>query len=261
MPKNTLMIIGSGIKFMSHLTVEAKACIEKSDKVLYLVNEPVMEEWIKITNVNTESLQQYYNQSPLRNDNYLSIAKYIVGNLKTINNLCVVTYGHPTVFVQPLLYAAEMALAEGHDVTILPGISTEDCLFADLKLDPGSCGCQSFEATDFLLYRREYDDSSHLVIWQPFVIGVLGLPIDHHPKKGLELLKEYLIEKYPLDHEVIIYEAAQYPLFKPRIECVLLKDLPIANISRLTTLYIKPNQIKKPNQYMLSKLSFIQNAD
>ncbi len=35
---NKLVIVGSGIKFMSHLTIEVKAHIEQADKVLYLIN-------------------------------------------------------------------------------------------------------------------------------------------------------------------------------------------------------------------------------
>jgi len=31
---------------------------------------------------------------------------------------------------------------------MLPGISAEDCLVADLGIDPASSGCQSYEAND-----------------------------------------------------------------------------------------------------------------
>lgn len=254
MQNNTLIVVGSGIKFMSHLTTEVKVCIEKSDKVLYLINEPVMQEWIKKNSKSSESLDDLYMKSSKRNDNYISIAEYIIQNLKETNNLCVVIYGHPTVFVQPSLLAAKMALADGYNVTIMPGISAEDCLFADLMIDPATSGCQSFEATDFLLYRREHDSSSHLIIWQPFVIGVLGIPIDHNPQEGLRLLTEYLREKYQLDHEVILYEAAQYPAFKPKIVSILLRDLIDAELSSLTTLYVKPAIQKMPDSYMLRKL-------
>lgn len=82
MHKNTLIIVGSGIKFMSHLTTEAKACIEKADKVLYLINEPVMQEWIQKANSSTESLDALYTNCTLRHDNYLLISEYIIENLK-----------------------------------------------------------------------------------------------------------------------------------------------------------------------------------
>ncbi len=57
----SLIIVGSGIKFLSHLTTEAKAYIEQSEKVLYLVNEPVMKQWIQSTNPLSESLDPLYN--------------------------------------------------------------------------------------------------------------------------------------------------------------------------------------------------------
>jgi tetrapyrrole methylase family protein/MazG family protein len=125
-------------------------------------------------------------------------------------------------------------------------------------IDPATSGCQSFEATDFLLYRREYDSSSHLIIWQPFVIGVLGIPIEHNPQDGLQLLTEYLTEKYELDHEVILYEAAQYPTFKPKIISIMLRGLVNAEISSLTTLYVKPAMQKKPDSDMLYRLKNIK---
>jgi hypothetical protein len=34
---------------------------------------------------------------------------------------------------------------------MLPAVSAEDCLFADLGVDPGAAGCQSHEAADFLI--------------------------------------------------------------------------------------------------------------
>lgn len=254
---NTLIIVGSGIKFMSHLTTEAKASIENSDKVLYLVNDPLMQEWIKTTNSSSESLDTLYANNASRNDNYRSISEYIIENLKKHKTLCVVVYGHPTVFVQPTLYAAESAKKEGFNVVIMPGISAEDCLFADLLIDPGSSGCQSYEATDFLLYQRNFDPCSHLILWQPYVIGVLRVVDQHDPVAGLNLLVDYLSHKYTLDHQVIVYEAAQYPTFKPRILNTKLKQLPHSNITRLSTLYIPPIEKCLPNQDMLAKIKKI----
>ncbi|HHF7375804.1 hypothetical protein [Legionella bozemanae] len=35
-------------------------------------------------------------------------------------------------------------------IEILPGISSLDCLFCDLRVDPGSCGIQAYESTEFI---------------------------------------------------------------------------------------------------------------
>jgi hypothetical protein len=98
-------------------------------------------------------------------------------------NVCVVYYGHPGVFVMPSHDSIRQARAAGFEAIMLPGISAEDCLFADLGIDPGRIGCQSFEATDFLVNRRKFDTSSHLILWQ---IGVIGdLSYDPHRQKPI----------------------------------------------------------------------------
>src|SRR6059036_2752839 len=84
---------------------------------------------------------------------------------------------------------------------MLPGISSEDCLFADLGVDPGQNSCQSFEATDFLASRRRFDPSSELILWQ---VGVLG---ESSVKRGmscrperLKVLIAHLRRHYPAHH-------------------------------------------------------------
>lgn len=258
MNRNTLVVVGSGIKCMSHITFEAKSCIEKADKVLYLVNEPAMQEWIQSLNENAESLDSLYTKYPSRNDNYLLISEYVVNQLESTKLLCLVIYGHPTVLVQPSIYAAQSAIEKGHNVIVMPAVSAEDCLFADLLIDPSSCGCQSFEATDFLIYHREYESSSHLILWQPSVIGMKDRPVNHNPQNGLRILVDYLSHKYALDHEIILYEAAQYPTFKPRIEKILLKSLPTSSVTRLTTLYIPPNCVKQLDLDLCKRFEVLQ---
>lgn len=253
--KASLVIVGSGIKFLSHLTNEARVYIEQSDKVLYLVNDPAMKEWIKKTAREFESLDPLYTKYPLRLDCYNAITDYILKILHhTDQHLCVVLYGHPSVFSLPGLNAAIRAKEEGYDVRILPGISAEDCLFADLLIDPGVYGCQSFEATDFLLYRRQFDSSCHLILWQIDIIGVLDNPLLHDNRKGASILVDYLKSYYNVDHEVILYEAAQYPSFEPKILKLPLNKLPTANFSRISTLYIPPAYQKAPHDMTILNL-------
>lgn len=255
MQKNsTLIIAGVGIKFISHLTVETKACIEKAEKVFYLINEPAMKEWIQTANPNAESLDNLYKTYKNREDNYLLIAQHVNAGLEKYKSVCFVMYGHPTFLAQPTIIAANLAAQNNHQVLIMPAVSAEDCLFADLKIDPIAEGCQSFEATDFLLYRRVFSTSSHLVLWQPSVIGLKGIAETHHSKAGLKILVEYLCEAYPLTHQIMAYSAAQYPSFLPEILYCSLQDLPNIDINRTATLYLPPISKKHMDPVMLKKL-------
>ena len=181
---NSLTIAGSGIKFVSHLTTEVKAHIEQSELVLYLVNNPAMKLWIEENSKASESLDKIYSSHPDRRTNYNEIANYVIKKLDTTKTLCVVLYGHPTVFAQPGLIAAKLAKQKGHDVNVLPGISAEDCLFAELMINPASSGCQSFEATDFLIRKRVFD---------PIVIsfcGKLASSVCLHTQRKTRIMKK-----------------------------------------------------------------------
>ncbi len=250
----SLVVVGTGIKFLSHLTVEARAYIEQSDKVLFLVNDPGMKQWISKTNPQSESLDFLYSKFSLRKYCYQAITEYILQTVKEIKHVCVVLYGHPCVFAQIGIDAVNLAKKEGFYAKLLPGISSADCLFSDLLIDPGSHGCHSFEATDFLLYKRKFDPRSHLILYQADIIGVLGNPRVHNNKKGAELLIRYLSDFYTLNHKVILYEAAQYPSFEAKIEQYSLGSLMEAAFSRITTLYIPPCNNNEYDHKMLEEL-------
>lgn len=254
MNKSTLTIVGSGIKFFAHLTSEVKSVIAQSDKVLYLVNDPLIEEWLKENNPKSESLEFLYGANTYRLESYKKITMHILNVLKKTTHLCVVLYGHPSVFAQPALDAVINAKKEGFNTQVLPGISAEDCLFADLYIDPGEYGCQSFEATDFLIRPRQFDNSCHLILWQIGSIGLLGFEKTHHYDVAINLLVEVLSNYYSLNHEVIIYEAAQYPMFLPRIQRVLLSKLPLIKLNSTSTLYVPPFIKAKFDMQVMEKL-------
>lgn len=249
MKRASLTVVGTGIKFLAQMTLESRTYIEKSDKVLYLLNDPALKEWVRDINKNSESLDDLYFSHTKRINSYKAITDHILTHLIENKHICVVMYGHPTVFSKPALDAVIEAKKQGYDAKILPVVSSEDCLFADLLVDPGTSGCQSFETTDFILYRRKFDPNSHLILWQPDVIGIQGHEVSQD-KIGIRLLGEYLQDFYPSNHDVIVYEAAQYPGMKSKIVNVALGDLENIVLSPICTLYIKPfGKSKYDNEY------------
>lgn len=236
----SLTVVGCGIKSVSHITVEAQVHIEKSEKVLFLVNSPLIGEWIRVQNPRAESLGTLYYSQKMRLDCYRAITSYIVEEVKKPQHVCVVLYGHPTVFAMPALDALKQLKQDHYNAWILPAVSAEDCLFADLCIDPSSHGCQSYEATGFLTRPCLFDPRCHLILWQVGVIGCFHHPEGFDNKKGLTVLRDYLAKHYGLEHEVILYEAATFPHDKPRIERLALKDLAQAYFSEISTLYVPP---------------------
>jgi tetrapyrrole methylase family protein/MazG family protein len=255
MTKSSLTIVGSGIKFISHLTTESIGYIEQADLVLYLTNEPAIKQWIMKTNPTSESLDSIYFDHDLRINSYNAITNYIIKRLKEEKNICVVLYGHPAVHAKPAIDAVKAALDSGYNAKLLPGISAEACLFADLLIDPATHGCLSYDATELLIHDRIIDNNCHLIIWQASVIGALGHGHKHNNSKGLTLLTNYLQNYYDEHHSVTLYSAAQYPGMSPSIRDIKLYQLKQENISRLTTLYIPPLELTHYNMDILKEIN------
>lgn len=235
------------------MTKEAEAHIKKAELVLFLVNEPVMEEWIIVHAKNAQNLATIYFSQSNRADAYRLISEEILLSLERYDFVCVIFYGHPTVFAHPGLDAIKKAKQIGVETKVLPAVSAEDCLFADLEIDPGDCGCYSVEATDLLVYQRCPDISSHLIIWQIGMLGNLG-----HESivklEAMELFIKHLLDFYSGDHLVVLYEASFYPGIDCSIKKIMLKDLAGQRISRISTLYIPPWKKNKANLLVLKKL-------
>jgi uncharacterized protein YabN with tetrapyrrole methylase and pyrophosphatase domain len=253
--RGSLTIVGTGITLMAHMTTEARAWITRADKTFFLVMHPLAEQWLRQLNPQAESLARFYTPQRDRLEVYQEIGERVLSAVRAGNTVCAAFYGHPGVFVTPTHDLVRQAQAEGYAVTMLPGISAEDCLFVDLRVDPGRQGCQSYEATDFLARPRQFDPSTPLILWQVGVIGyfnVVDATLD--PSKGLAILESVLRQWYPPKHQVVVYEAAILPTSDPTIIHVPLEELPRAPITPVSTLYIPPIAPPAVDSQMLERL-------
>src|SRR5262249_50972545 len=252
MAKGSLTVVGTGIR-LSQMSVEARISIEAADKVLYAVADAVTETAIKKMNSNAESLQPLYQEGKSCQLTYQEMVDRILSFVRKRQNVCAVFYGHPGVFVFASHESIEQARREGYRAVMLPATSAEDNLFADLGVDPATSGCQSFETTDFLIRRRKFDPTSHLILWQ---IGNIGnwKPETQDLSGNLLALVEALEEHYGPDHEVVLYLAAQYVSCEPMIERLPLSKIPHAPISNITTLYVPPKGYAPIDYAMLDRL-------
>lgn len=237
----SLTIVGTGITMIAQMTTQAKGHITHADRFFFLVTHPLAEEWMRQLNPQAESLARFYTPQRDRHEVYRDMADHVLDAVRTGNRVCAAFYGHPTIFVTPTQDMVRRARAEDYPVTVLPGISAEDCLFADLCIDPGQQGCQSYEASDFLLRPRQFDPSTPLVLWQVGVIGHFQVvDASLSSAKGLAILATTLRRWYPAQHEVILYEAPMLPTDEPTITRMALEHLPSASLTPFATLYVPP---------------------
>lgn len=254
MKQGSLVVVGTGIQLVGQVTLEARTYIEQADKVLFLAADPATSYWIQELNPSAESLHTFYQQGKERMTSYIEMIERILSEVRKGQQVCVTFYGHPGVFVYPSHEAIRRARLEGFSAKMLPGISAEDCLFADLGIDPAMTGCQSFEATDFLIHKRTFDTYCSLVLWQVGVIGDLTFNQGRPNKTGLHVLIEHLEQYYGSDHLAIVYEAAQYPICDPVIDCMPLGKVREARVTSISTLYVLPVTPAPLDREMLDRL-------
>jgi uncharacterized protein YabN with tetrapyrrole methylase and pyrophosphatase domain len=238
-PPGSLIVVGTGIRAGIQLTDEAREAIEHADEVLFLVAEPVAADVVRRLNPRARTLDHLYEPGVERRRIYEAMVEEIMTPVRNGLSVCAAFYGHPGVFGTPGHAAVRQARTEGYEAVMLPGISAEDCLFADLGVDPGTNGCQSYEATHFLVRRPAIDTGAVLVLWQVSVLGHSDC-VTEPDLTQLPLLVERLLELYPPEHEVIAYEASPYPVADAKVRHVPLAALTAADLPWLATIVLAP---------------------
>jgi hypothetical protein len=236
----SLVCVGIGMTLGSHITPLARSYIETSDVVFTGLSDGVMELWLAKMHPDVRSFQSLYQEGKPRSDTYEQMVEAMLGEVRAGKRVCGAFYGHPGVFAWPTHKAIEIARREGFSAHMEPGVSAEDCLYADLGFDPGKYGCQHYEASQLMLYRRRIDTSAYLVLWQVGVAGDQSLARFSTGAAYRQVLVDVLARDYDLEHEVILYEAVTLPMHQPRIERLRLRDLPAANVDTHLTLVIPP---------------------
>jgi uncharacterized protein YabN with tetrapyrrole methylase and pyrophosphatase domain len=241
--RGSLTVVGTGIAFGVHLTSQARVAIERADDVFYLLAEGVSERWFTALNRNSHSLRHHYAVDRPRAKTYELMVEQIVEAVRQGKNVCAAFYGHPGVFATPAHEAVRRARAEGFGASMLPAVSAEDCLFADLGVDPGERGCQTYEATDFLRRQPTFDTTVPLILWQVALVGVTTA-VTRPNADGFAQLVEHLRRFYGGTHRVVLYEASPYPVGGPGIAEFTLDTVVEAELDGMSTLYVPPREVE-----------------
>lgn len=231
----SLIIAGTGIKSLAHLTREVEVQLLNADMVLYLLNEPLMVDWVSQKAKRSIDLNDIYHRNQNRDVSYKKICDEVVYQTQIYNKVCFLVYGHPTLLSDTVQRLLNNSNLQAH-IVVIPGISSLDCLLADLTVDPID-GIFAIEATRLILGKIDIQTQLHTIIWQ---IGMICNQSTASSYSQLDLLQSKLLKFYDKQQELILYEASLYPHLPPRITKTKIYDLCTENISRLTTAYIPP---------------------
>jgi len=235
----SLVVVGTGIKSLAHMTTDAKVAIQTADKVLYGACEMLTMDWIVKNSKSCECIDVLYQEGKDRMNTYNEMAEVILADVRSGLKVCLSVEGHPGIFVHVTHRCIRTARNEGYVARMIPGISAQDCLIADILIDPAQFGCQSFEATDFLLRGYKPDTTSMLVLWQVGCIGQAHYSTNRQPEQNVRILMEVLQNYYGPTHIVIAYQAALFSISSPKLVDVEIQYLDQCDLS-LSTLCVPP---------------------
>jgi hypothetical protein len=239
--RGSIACVGLGMVLGSHLSPLARSHIEQADVVFAGLSDGIVEMWLERMHPDVRSLQPYYgNGDKSRMTTYREWVEVMMVEVRAGKKVCGVFYGHPGVFAWSPHEVIRVARAEGYEARMEPGISAEDCLYADLGIDPGRRGCQHYEASQLLYFDVRLNPHAYLVLWQVGVAGDRSLKRLSTGPEYRQLLVDVLVRDYAPDHEAIVYRGATLPIEQPSIRRVALADLPTTDITPEETVVLAP---------------------
>lgn len=245
--KYDIFIVGTGVIPGLHLTREAEAAIRGSNEVLYVDKSFGIAELLgrlspRITDLHVVS----YREGTGRLDAYRMMASLVVEAALDHPPVTFALYGHPLVYALPPFMVIAAAEALGLKVKVLPGISSLDTMFADLRVDPCTQGVQMYEATDLLLRQRPIQPDVPCFIWQ---IGTVGSRIYSEASSKpdrFKKIKEYLLQFYPADHKMVAVYCPDIPLVPVSLTEFTLATIEdqATSLHQGVTVFIPPVQMR-----------------
>ena len=249
-----LVCVGVGMTLGAHISPICRSHIEDADIVFCSVSDPLVERWIEQLSTHFENLQHYYQEGKDRRETYQQMIDAVMLAVRAGKHVVAAFYGHPGVFAMAPHKMVQQALKEGFNAHMEPGISAEDCLYADMLIDPGKYGCQHYETTQFMLYQRIIDTSAYLILWQIGLAGDIGAKHYVAGLKQRQILLDLLEQAYPSDTRVALYEAPTLAVHQARIEWFELSELLDVTINQHSTLVIPPARQMQRNELVATLL-------
>jgi hypothetical protein len=249
MPRGTFVAVGVGIGGVGQTTLEAVELMRRADRLFHCLVEPTTELWLRELNPSAATLNHLYEEGQDRALTYDAMVETFVSSVRAGYSTCAAYYGHPGVFVEATHRAIRRLRRAGYAARMVPGVSADGCLYADLLVNPGEHGMQSCEASAFLYARRRFSPTSGLILWQVGVLGETGWSATprRHPERLAEL-RDYLLRTYPAHHGVVLYFGSTFPCDPPRVSRFPLAQLASRRIYPMDMLYVPPLPRTRPGR-------------
>jgi len=241
-----LVIVGTGIKAVSHFSLETIGHIKSADSVFYHANSGVTATYIRELNPSAIDLYEYYGEGKERNVTYVQMAELMLREVRRGRYVVGILHGHPGFFVKAGRRALAIADLEGHATRLLPGISAIDCLIADLRIDPGYVGLQILKASHILRKNGTPATNNHLALIQVGSVGDPTFSFTGFKRTKFDEFFGKLISIYGEEQDSVYYVAPIFPEVPPVIVVRKLaeyRERQALDTVNASTLYLPPKGV------------------
>ncbi len=236
-----LSVLGLGLRCPEQVTRRAWSAMEQADQLFFISDHLEKQSWLARLNPNYYDLMVHYGKGKLRRDTYQEMADKVLECLQAGKDAALISYGHPLVFCDPSRLAIEQTKEQGFSLEIMPGISSIDCLLADLRVDVQNHGMQIYEGHDLLLHGLRPDPMCSQIVFQvPSLGDNAGYWKPGRFRGFIRVLAEQLAEVYGWQHPAVLYFGSNSPGQANHIDSITLEQLPEAEMISEYTLWVPP---------------------
>jgi len=222
-----IYLLGSGIYSFHDMTLLTQHVLVEKCRTVYCLHDlPSLEKYLSKLAPRVENLMPvYYRDGRDRSDIYNDIVNHVMATPPDKRPAALLLHGHPLVYStisQRLIAACDAA---GIQLEILPGVSSLDRMFVDLRLDIGEDGVQIYNAAGILARETVLNPAAGCFILQIGALtGAATRAATSRPEEIVQL-KNYLLKFYPAEHRVSVVESAVETGFQSRVTEIELERL------------------------------------
>lgn len=207
----SIYLVGLGLR-QDHITPQAEEALRSTKKLFYISHTPEVASLLKeYCQEIVDLIPIAYSASEDRIDAYKKIAATVIDAALSNPPVSFALYGHPLILSHPSSLILRAALPLQIEVSVVPGLSSLDCIFADLGVDPAEHGIQMHEATELLLYQRPLLPDMAAVIWQVGHLETRLYTNQVSRPERLARLNSYLLRFYNESQEIFAVTSSVYP--------------------------------------------------
>jgi precorrin-3B methylase len=242
-PDIDLYLVGAGVIFPEHLTVETIEILSKCKRICTNLPESMLQGLPQDLREKSISLWSLYQDGRNRTDNYLDVFHATAELVEIERPVAWLTPGHPVIFDSVSALLINEGKARGWNLQIIPGISSIDTMLAALGYDPAH-GMLIHEATGLVRRRIPVSPSMALMLLQPAVFDV-NVAIISVSSAGPDLspLRDYLREFHSGEHMCAFIRSASQSGEQDLVTWTKLGDLASVPYDLIagSTLFVPPS--------------------